>query len=61
MHSRDSIQIQLTTEQKQQIEAAFGRSTDTIELTIQELEQRITPDFLITKVADSSSPNLFRQ
>jgi len=35
--------IDLTDDQKQTIKAAIDRDADAIELTVQELEQRITP------------------
>lgn len=43
MKNRDSIRIQLTTEQTQQIEAALGRTPQSIELDLRELEERIAP------------------
>lgn len=43
MKNRDSIRIELTTEQKEQIEAALGTRPDAIELDAEELEQRIAP------------------
>ena len=37
------VRIDLTDDQKQTIKAAIDRDADAIELTVQELEQRITP------------------
>jgi hypothetical protein len=37
------IRIELTPEQSDQIKAEIGRSATTIELTVRELEARITP------------------
>ena len=37
------VRIDLTEEQKTQIKAATDRTVDSIELTAQELEQRIAP------------------
>ena len=37
------IRIELTPEQREQIKAEIGRSATTIELTVRELEARITP------------------
>jgi hypothetical protein len=37
------IRIELTPEQSEQIKAEIGRSATTIELTVRELEARITP------------------
>jgi hypothetical protein len=38
-----TIRIELTPEQRAQIKAEIGRTATTIELTVQELEARITP------------------
>jgi len=38
-----TIRIELTPEQREQIKAEIGRSAATIELTVEELEARITP------------------
>ncbi len=38
-----TIRIELTPEQREQIKAEIGRSASTIELTVEELEGRITP------------------
>jgi hypothetical protein len=37
------IRITLTSDQKEQVKAAAGRDAEAIELTVQELEQRIAP------------------
>lgn len=37
------IRIQLTPEQKKQVEQATGRSGDALELSVEELEERIAP------------------
>ena len=39
----DIVRIDLTTSQKEQIRATTGQHAEAIELTVQELEQRITP------------------
>jgi hypothetical protein len=39
----NSVRIDLTPEQKEQVKAATDKSVDSIELTIQELEARIAP------------------
>lgn len=41
--NRNSIRIELTTEQKRQITEASGVEVSALELTAQELEQRIAP------------------
>ena len=40
---REFVRINLTTEQKQVVEAATDREAKAIELTLDELEQRIAP------------------
>jgi hypothetical protein len=39
----DIVRIDLTPEQRDKIKAETGRSVEVIELTVQELEARITP------------------
>jgi hypothetical protein len=41
--SRGSVQLKLTPEQQEQIRQATGKLTDTLELSIEELEERIAP------------------
>jgi hypothetical protein len=43
--SRGAIQLKLTPEQQEQIRQATGKMTDTLELSIMELEERIAPGF----------------
>jgi hypothetical protein len=43
--SRGSVQLKLTREQQEQIRQATGKLTDTLELSIEELEERIAPGF----------------
>jgi len=43
MIKRDSIRIELTTEQKDQIKEATGRDVQRLDLDIRSLEQRIAP------------------
>lgn len=59
MEKNDRIRIELTSEQQKQVKEASGQEVSAIELTATELEQRITPDFVITKSTDISSPKLF--
>jgi len=40
---RDSVQLRLTPEQQEQIRKVTGKVTDTLEFSIQELEERIAP------------------
>ena len=39
----DRVQIKLTSEQREQVRKATGKNADTLELTAQELEERIAP------------------
>ncbi len=41
--SRPSVALKLTDEQKEQIRKATGQTLETLELSIMELEERITP------------------
>ena len=43
----ETIRIELTSAQSKQIKAETGRSVTTIELTLQELEARLTPFHMI--------------
>lgn len=40
---KERVRIELTPEQTQQIRATIGRDVEAIELTVEELEQRIAP------------------
>jgi hypothetical protein len=40
---RDIVRIELTADQKQTVKAATAKSAEAIELTVEELEQRIAP------------------
>jgi hypothetical protein len=42
-NEKETIRIDLTPEQSEKIKAEIGRQATTIELTIEELEQRIAP------------------
>ena len=41
--SRGPVQLKLTPEQQEEIRKATGKMTDTLELSITELEERIAP------------------
>ena len=43
MPSSDTFRITLTPEQKEQVRKATGKEANTIELTAEELEERIAP------------------
>ena len=41
--TRNSVLLTLTPEQKQQVKAGMGKDAETLELDVEELEERITP------------------
>ena len=43
MADKDRVQIKLTSEQREQVRQATGKNADTLELTAQEMEERIAP------------------
>ncbi len=45
---KGSVQLKLTPEQQEQIRQATGKLTDTLELSIMELEERIAPGWKIS-------------
>jgi len=57
MASGKRISLKLSPEQQQQIKQATGKNAGALELTVEELEERIAP-LTITKLADKSSPLL---
>jgi len=42
-HTRTSVLLTLTPEQKRQVKAAIGKDAKTLELDVEELEARIAP------------------
>jgi hypothetical protein len=42
-NNKNIIRIDLTPSQKEQIKATTGRDAEAVELTVKELEERITP------------------
>jgi hypothetical protein len=44
---KESITLKLTPEQQEQIRKLTGKMTDTVELSIMDLEERINPGFRI--------------
>ena len=40
---KSSVQLKLTPQQQEQVRLATGKLTDTLELSIMELEERIVP------------------
>jgi hypothetical protein len=45
-NEKEIVRINLTLEQKQTVKAATNRDADAIELTAQELEQKIAPSLI---------------
>jgi hypothetical protein len=45
--SRGSVQLRLTPEQQEEIRRVTGKLTDTLELSIEALEERILPGFKV--------------
>ena len=43
MESKDQIRIDLTPEQKAKIRSATGKDAEAVELSVEELEERIAP------------------
>ena len=41
--NRGSVQLKLTEDQKEEIRKATGKTMDTLELSVTELEERIAP------------------
>jgi len=59
MSTDQRIRIELTPEQKNQVKEASGKEIATIELGIDELEQRIAPsDFHMTATVTKPTPSL---
>ena len=42
-HDQTRVRIELTPEQRKQIHLATGEQIDTLEFTLEELEQRVAP------------------
>ena len=53
-----TIRIELTPEQSEQIKAHIGRPATSIELTVEELEARITPFGGFTRLAGNHNETL---
>ena len=57
---RPSVRLRLTSDQRDQVRKATGRSAEAIELSIEELEERIAPvtmsDITITKSIGKATP-----
>jgi hypothetical protein len=46
---KDQFRIQLTPEQKAQVRTATGKEAEAVELSVEELEERIAPGYLAPK------------
>jgi uncharacterized small protein (DUF1192 family) len=50
MHSpKDQFRIELTSEQKAQVRNATGKEAEAVELSVEELEERIAPTAALPK------------
>ena len=47
--SKDQIRIELTKEQKDQVRKVTGKDAEAVELSVEELEDRIAPGKVIPK------------
>jgi hypothetical protein len=47
--SKEQVRIQLTPEQKAQVRTATGKEAEAVELSVEELEERIAPSALSIK------------
>lgn len=45
--SKEPVRIKLTPEQQKEVQKATGKNTDALELSVQELEERIAPMKLV--------------
>ena len=52
---KEQVRIALTPDQKQQIRNATGKDAEALELTVQELEQRIAPSALGARIPPGPS------
>jgi uncharacterized small protein (DUF1192 family) len=46
---KDQFRIKLTPEQKAQVRSATGKEAEAVELSVEELEERIAPAYLTPK------------
>ena len=57
--SKGQVRIELSPEQKAQIRKAIGKDTEAVELSVEELEERVAPsDISITKTIGVATPRL---
>ncbi len=55
---KEQVRIKLTPEQRDQIRRATGKSAESLELTVEELEQRIAPSMLTGRSDGSGGGNV---
>ncbi len=48
--SKDQIRIELTPEQKNQVRKVTGKDAEAVELSVEELEERIAPSTMKPKI-----------
>jgi hypothetical protein len=48
---KDQFRIKLTPEQKAQVRTATGKDAEAVELSVEELEERIAPGYVVPKPA----------
>jgi hypothetical protein len=53
---KDQVRIELTPEQKAKISAATGKDAEAVELSVEELEERIAPYQLGSKPGSRPTP-----
>ena len=57
--SQDQVRIELTADQKAQIRKAIGKDAEAMELSVEELEERVAPsDFSFTSSINKATPSL---
>lgn len=49
MNSKGQVRIELTPEQKDKIRGVTGKDADAVELSVEELEERIAPSNIFPK------------
>ena len=47
--SKGQVRIELTSEQKAKIRSATGKDAEAVELSVEELEERIAPKIVVPK------------
>ena len=55
----NSIKLELTPEQRNQIREATGKDANVIEFTVEELEERISPTLGVSELEERIAPTTF--